>query len=264
MHTANRVNPVNPVNPSRSTPASGASPRTAAAAKASRRVVDAPTRVFHWLFALCFVGAYATAEGESLRLLHVTLGYTLAGLLGFRVVYGLVGPRHARLSLMGRKLAGWPGWLAALKALPMGEVNWRQGQNLLMALALAALLVLALPVALSGYLHYNDLGGELMEDLHGAAGDLLLGVVLAHLALIAGLSALRRKNQALPMLTGRVEGAGPDLVKHNARWLALVLLLGVLAYWSWAWQQSPGGWLTPASHAALRAGDAGNAGDSED
>jgi hypothetical protein len=40
------------------------------------------------------------------------------------------------------------------------------------------------------------------------------------------------------MLTGRTEGAGPDLVKHNARWLALLLLLSVLAYWIWAWLQS--------------------------
>ena len=27
------------------------------------RVWDLPTRLFHWLFALCFVGAYATADG---------------------------------------------------------------------------------------------------------------------------------------------------------------------------------------------------------
>ena len=221
-----------------SVPAAKAQTKAQTKAKASRRVVDAPTRMFHWLFALCFAGAYITADGESLRMLHVTLGYTLAGLLGFRLVYGLVGPRHARLSLMTRKLAGLPAWLASFKAGPLLQVNWRQGQNLLMALAVVALLVLVLPVTLSGYLNYKDFGGDLMEELHGAAGELFLWVVLAHLALIAGLSVLRNKNQALPMLTGRTEGAGPDLVKHNARWLALLLLLSVLAYWVWAWQQS--------------------------
>ncbi|MDP3835815.1 MAG: cytochrome b/b6 domain-containing protein, partial [Hydrogenophaga sp.] len=51
----------------------------------TRLVIDAPTRMFHWLFALSFVGAYRTADGERWRLLHVTLGYTLAGLLAFRV-----------------------------------------------------------------------------------------------------------------------------------------------------------------------------------
>ena len=127
-----------------SVPAAQAQTKT----KASRRVVDAPTRMFHWLFALCFAGAYITADGESLRMLHVTLGYTLAGLLGFRLVYGLAGPRHARLSLMARKLAGLPAWLASFKAGSLLQVNWRQGQNLLMALAVVALLVLVLPVTL--------------------------------------------------------------------------------------------------------------------
>lgn len=253
----NSINTINTASAPGSRPAASTTPGSAApgAAKASRRVVDAPTRMFHWLFALCFAGAYITADGESLRLLHVTLGYTLAGLLGFRVVYGLVGPRHARLSLLGRKLAGWPAWLASFKSVPATQINWRQGQNLLMALAVVALLVLVLPVTLSGYLNYNDFGGELMEDLHGAAGDIFLGVVLAHLAMIAGLSALRRKNQALPMLTGRTEGAGPDLVKHNARWLALLVLLSVLAYWTWEWRQSPDGLLSPASIAAMRSGE---------
>lgn len=249
----NSVNTVTAPGPAPASPLPG--PAAPGAAKASRRVVDAPTRMFHWLFALCFVGAYLTADGESLRLLHVTLGYTLAGLLGFRVVYGLVGPRHARLSLMARKLAGLPAWLASFKAASPAQVNWRQGQNLLMALAVVALLVLVLPVTLSGYLNYKDFGGELMEELHGAAGDIFMGVVLAHLALIAGLSALRRKNQALTMLTGRTEGAGPDLVKHNARWLALLVLLSVLAYWTWEWQQSPDGLLSPSSIAAMRQGE---------
>ena len=57
-----------------------------AAAGASRRVLDAPTRVVHWLMALCFVGAYVTADGERFRMVHVTLGYTLVGLVGWRVL----------------------------------------------------------------------------------------------------------------------------------------------------------------------------------
>ena len=79
-------------------------PRTVA--KPGRLVTDAPTRMFHWLFALSFVGAYLTADGEHWRLLHVTLGYTMAGLLLFRLLYGVFGPRQASLGLMWRKLAG--------------------------------------------------------------------------------------------------------------------------------------------------------------
>lgn len=236
---------------------------TAQAARAtatpSRRVTDAPTRMFHWLFALSFLGAYVTADGESWRLIHVTLGYTMAGLLVFRVLYGLLGPRQAGLGLMWRKLAGAPAWLRSLtQSRSLAGINWRQGQNLLMALAVVALMLMVVPVTLSGYASYNDwgdfLGGDWLEDVHEFFGEAFLFVVLAHLVLIAGLSLLRRKNQALPMLTGRITGKGPDLVQKNRAWLAALLLLAVLAFGAWEWQQSPSG-LISTNPAGSRAHD---------
>ena len=223
-----------------------AMPSTASAPAPSRRVVDAPTRLFHGLFALCFVGAYLTADGDHWQRLHVTLGYTLAGLLGFRVLYGLLGPRHARLRLMWRKLVGASAWLRSLpQARSLADIPLQPGQNLLMALAVVALLLIVLPLTLSGYGTYNGwgdfLGGDWLEEVHEFFGEAMLAVVLAHVALIAAFSLLRRKNHAAPMVTGRVEGAGPDLVKRNHVWLAALLLIAVLAYWSWEWQQSPRG-----------------------
>lgn len=215
-------------------------------AKPSRLMIDAPTRMFHWLFALSFLGAYLTADGERWRSLHVTLGYTLAGLLAFRVLYGLIGPRQAGLGVMWRKLSSAPAWLKSLSEsrTPAG-INWRQGQNLLMALAVVALLMMVVPLTLSGYGAYNDwsdfLGGDWLAEVHEFFGEAFLFVVLAHLGLILGLSLLRGKNQAMPMLTGRVEGSGPNLVKKNRVWLAALLLLAVLAYTAYEWQQSPNG-----------------------
>jgi hypothetical protein len=51
----------------------------------------------------------------------------------------------------------------------VAAVNWRQGQNLLMALAVMALLVLVLPLTLSGYGTYNDWGdclGDALAEVH--------------------------------------------------------------------------------------------------
>jgi hypothetical protein len=128
--------------------------------------------MFHWLFALSFLGAYLTADGERWRALHVTLGYTLAGLLAFRVLYGLLGPRHAGLDPMLRKLASAPAWLrSAAQGLKPGtapSINWRQGQNLLMALAVTAMLLLVVPLTLSGYGTYNGQGGG--RGGHGGNG----------------------------------------------------------------------------------------------
>ncbi|MEZ5706417.1 MAG: hypothetical protein R3E56_14770 [Burkholderiaceae bacterium] len=89
-----------------------------------------------------------------------------------------------------------------------------RGQNLLMALAVVALLALVVPLTLTGYATFNDwgdvLGGEALEALHEFLGNTLLLVVLAHVALVIGLSLLRRKNQACPCSPGACRGrAGP-------------------------------------------------------
>lgn len=47
---------------------------------------------------LNFAGTWLTADSEPWQLVRVVLGYTMAGLIAFRVVWGFVGPRHARFS----------------------------------------------------------------------------------------------------------------------------------------------------------------------
>jgi cytochrome b len=194
------------------------------------------------------LGAYLTAEGERWRMLHVTLGYTMAGLLVFRVVYGLAGPRQVRLSALWAKLSGGAEWLRSAQRAPtLASVNWRQGQNVLMALAVVLMLLAMVPVTVTGYASFNEWGPALLAEWHAAAGDALLYVVLAHLAALLGLSLWRRKNLSGPMLTGRTEGRGPDLVKDNKGRLAALLLLAVGAYVAWEWQQSPQGLIDWAS-----------------
>lgn len=228
------------------------------AAQARRRVIDDPMRMFHWLFAGAFVGAYLSADSEHLRLLHVTLGYIMAGLFAFRLAYGLLGPRQARLANLRGRLAGAGSWL---RELPRGGPgSWRQGQNLLTALAIAALLLLTPLLLLSGYGVWQEWGADLawvdedwLEELHEAIADAFLVAVLGHLALLLGLSLLRGTNQAQPMLTGQVDGAGPSPVKQRRRWLAALLLLAVLAYAAGAWVDAPHG-LIPAlsAHVTLQ------------
>lgn len=198
-----------------------------------RLVTDAPTRMFHLLLALSFTGAYLTAESEHWRALHVALGYALAGVLALRVAYGAFGPRTAQLGSVFRKLAAAPAWLrtaaGAARRLDFAALPVQQAQHLLMALAIVLILLLAVPLVFTGYANYNEwgdvLGGDLWSEVHEFFAETLLMVVLGHVALIIGLSLLRRKNQARRMFGGRVEGAGPDLVKNNRRWLAIVLLL---------------------------------------
>jgi cytochrome b len=226
-------------------PSSASAPSSAQAQTprpATRRVVDATTRMLHWLMALSFTVAYITADGERWRLVHVTLGYTLAGLVVARLLWGLVGPRQARLSVLWRKLQGLPAWLRSLAAVrsPSAlQATWRPGQNLLMALAVALILALVVPLTLSGYAVWDEWGGEWLEEAHEFFGNTLLFVVLAHIGLIALLSVRHRKNRALPMLPGRGQAHRLDLATTNHGWLAAALLPCVLAFWTWQWSTAP-------------------------
>ncbi len=229
-----------------STPSIGAA--AAALPAPRRRVVDAPTRMVHALLALNILIAYVTGESEHWRALHITAGYSVAGLVAFRLIYGLLGPRPARLAVLGRKLLGIPDWLrTTLQGRAPTAAHWRQGQNLLMALLIAALLALVLPLTLSGWLTEADWGGEWLAELHEAAGSALILLAASHVALVAGLSGLRRRNLAQPMLTGRVEGSGPDLVRHNRSVLAVAVLAATLGFAAWQWQQAPQGLLPGVS-----------------
>lgn len=206
----------------------------APAARQERRLVDAPIRMFHALFALCLIGAYLSADSERWRLPHITLGYTLGGLLAFRVIYGLIGPRQARLGVLTRKLAGgWQALRAPGRAAP--PALWRQAQNLLLALTIALLLALAPPLVLSGWAAHDDWGGA-FEALHAWLGNAMPALALGHAGLVALLSLLRRKNLALPMLTGRAGGAGA--VVDNRAWLAALMLLAALAFGGWMFTPS--------------------------
>ena len=89
---------------------------TSAPASTLRRVLvwDAPVRVFHWLLAASFIGAWLTAESERWMLVHITLGYTVGGLVAFRVLWGLLGTRHARFGDFVRGPRAVVGYLKSL------------------------------------------------------------------------------------------------------------------------------------------------------
>jgi cytochrome b len=183
----------------------------------------------------------------------VTLGYSVAGLLAFRVLYGVAGPRQARLAALWQRVAGFPAWMRAAVA---GRPDWRKAPALLMGAAIVLLLVAVVPLTLSGMGTYQEWSaGDWLEEVHEFFGNAMLALVAGHLGLLLVLSVLRRRNQATPMLTGRMPGNGPDLVRKNRAWLAALLLLAVLGYGAWEWQQSPNGLLAGDGTAAAREHD---------
>jgi cytochrome b len=204
---------------------------------ASRRMVDAPTRVFHGLLALCFTVAWITGDSEEWRYLHLTMGYTLMGLLGFRLLYGLVGPKQSRFSLLWRRVASLPSILR--RAFPLQLPVLKQGISPTASAVVMALMVLLIPALASGLSAHFEWTGDWMEEVHEFFANTLLLLVIVHLALITLMSLQRRQNMPLTMLTGRMTGQGADVVKRNYGVVAVLMMVAVLAFWGWSWQQAP-------------------------
>ena len=195
-------------------------------------VWDAPTRVFHWLLVLSFAGAYLTAESERWALTHITLGYTMGGLVAFRVVWGALGTRYARFSSFVR---GPAAVIHYVRGLLRGKPEHFVGHNPAGAVAIVLLLVTSVTIVATGWAVYRELGGNLLGELHEAAANAMLAVVGIHVAGVVVASRLHRENLVRSMVVGTKEG-DPAQGIHRA-WvvLAIVIVAAVMVFWGLQW-----------------------------
>ena len=199
-------------------------------------VWDAPVRVFHWLLVLCFAGAFLTAESERWRLAHVSLGYTTAGLVTFRILWGLIGTRYARFSSFIRG----PGAVARyLGALLRGRPERHLGHNPAGALAIAGMLVLAMFVTVSGWAAFDGVANRWSGEFHEAVAGAMLAVAAVHVAGVLLSSWMHRENLVASMFSGNKTGHPAQGIRHRWRSVAALMTVAVLAFWWTQWSDSP-------------------------
>jgi cytochrome b len=200
-------------------------------------VWDMPTRVFHWLLALTFAGAFLTGDSERWRDIHLLLGYSFAALIAFRVVWGLVGTRYARFrSFLFRPREV----LAYARSLLTRSPRHYLGHNPLGGIVIFLLLGLGLVTAASGWAYYSELGGEWLEEVHEAGAFAMLGLVGMHIAGVVVASLLYRENLVRAMITGRKMAEDDQGIRRSHAWLGLLLLVSVAAFSVWYTVTQPG------------------------
>lgn len=204
--------------------------------RSSTLVWDLPVRLFHWLLVLCFAGAWLTAESEHWRLVHVTLGYTMAALVAFRIVWGLLGTRYARFSSFVR---GPSAVLAYLRSLSGPKPEHHTGHNPAGALAIVGLLGLTALTTAFGWAAYNELGGEWLAEGHEVLANTMILLVGVHLLGVVSGSLAHGENLARAMVTGRKAGQPQEAAERSAWPLGVLLLVAVLGFWAWQWQTAP-------------------------
>lgn len=220
----------------------------------TQRVWDLPLRLFHWLLAASVIGAIATGLiGGNWMGWHADLGVMVAGLLVFRLLWGLVGSTYAR-------------WTTILRApFSLGEYlrgQWQQpGHNPLGSLSVLAMLAVLIAQTVTGLLAYDDIAlrGPLarlvdtdtslwLTDIHRLLKNLLMLLIGLHIASIV-VYQLRGRKLVQAMLHGRDEQMAPEQTARGGGLAAFVLVLAISLGTLWALQQAPQ-WLAPPKPAS--------------
>lgn len=200
------------------------------ATETSIRVWDLPVRIGHWGLAIAFVVAWITGESETWRLVHVAAGGVMVGIVLFRVFWGLFGSRYALFADFIRSPSAAYRYLRSL--LGPKPVHY-VGHNPAGGWAILALLALTLVTGAAGWLTYQDLGGEWLEELHEVAAHGMLAVVIIHLGGVFIGSLAHGENLPRTMVTGRKLGEAIDDIGGVRPLAALVMIVWValVAWW---------------------------------
>ena len=192
-------------------------------------VWDLPVRLGHWLMVGGFALAWATGDSEKWRLVHVFAGSTVMAVAAYRLLWGIVGSRTARFAEFVRG----PGQaFAYLKSLLLARPPHYAGHNPPAGLAIVLLLGLALASGASGWLTYQEIGGEWLEEVHEFLTGLMLAVVGVHVLGVVVGSLAHRENLVWAMVTGRKLGR-PEEAIAGQRFVAALMLLAWTAAAAW-------------------------------
>lgn len=200
------------------------------------RIWDLPTRLFHWLLALCVIGLVTTAQ-LGLMDWHFRFGYSVLTLLLFRLCWGLLGGRWSRFASFLYSPASLWRHLRG-RGSPQHEI----GHSPSGALSVYALLGLLLAQVGSGLMSDDEIAAagpltalvpghwvSLATWYHRDIGKwLLLGLVTLHILAVLYYLGVRKRNLITPMVNGdKLLPAAAEASRDDARsrLLAAVLLL---------------------------------------
>lgn len=162
------------------------------------KVWDPLVRILHWGLVLCVLGNFINESGETW---HRWAGYIASAIVLTRLLWGLIGTRHARFS-------DWfptPARLFPyLKALLRGQPPRVLGHNPAGAVMMLLLLTLVLTLGATGYMMGLDAfwGEEWLEKLHEGVANTLIACVGLHVLAAIVESIRHRENLPLAMVHG--------------------------------------------------------------
>lgn len=212
------------------------------------RVWDLPTRLFHWMLALCIVlGVIFVKIGGNAMQWHAYCGYIALALVLFRIIWGFAGSWHARF-------ANFVPSPKRLIAYLKGGTAEGLGHNPLGALSVIALLLAVLLQASTGLFADDDIffQGPLakyvsnatvafLTSVHRFNQYIIMALVALHIGAIIFYQIYKKESLIGPMITGdkkvlvtnevSVSTESIDTGKQRLAALAIFVTVGVGLYY---------------------------------
>ena len=192
------------------------------------RVWDPLVRIIHWCLVVAFCIAYLSGDEEND--VHLFAGYVVFALIGFRILWGLIGTRFARFS----NFVYSPGSVIKyLKDSILGRPKHYLGHNPAGGAMVIALLLSLIVVTYSGLKVYAIEEGagplaqqnidvsffksayagenkyeeheeeEFWEEIHQGFANFVLFLVILHIAGVFVVGRLHDENLVKGMITGK-------------------------------------------------------------
>ena len=167
---------------------------------ATIKVWDPFVRIFHWSLAALFLVAYAT--GDEIERVHIAAGYAIGGLIAARIVWGFIGPRHARFTGFVRSPRDVALYLRDVALLRAPRFIGHNPAGGAMVIALLAMLI---GTCITGYVMTTDAfwGSKWIEEVHETMANLTMGLVVIHVLGVLIASFEHRENLVMAMISGR-------------------------------------------------------------
>ncbi len=182
---------------------------------------DLFVRIFHWSLLTTFAVAYTTED--DFQTLHVYAGYTMAVLIGLRLVWGFVGSDYARFSNFAAKPATT---IKYMKDVARFRAKRYLGHNPAGGAMVIALLLSLTITLLSGLLTYgaaefsgplawltagvSDSLSDVFEEIHEFFANFTLLLVILHVIGVVTASFQHKENLIKSMINGYKQTSHDD------------------------------------------------------
>lgn len=179
------------------------------------KVWDLPTRLFHWLLVLAYMGVFYTSYSEWLLEYHTAAGYTALGLVVFRFLWGFTGNHYARFSEF---LKGWGDVKSFLRDTVKLKPLRYLGHNPAVGWAVVFMLLSTAIITVTGIIVFSGEenrgfwagmftfpAAEFVRSIHVYLAYTMVVVIIGHICAALFHDFILRENIILSMITGTKE-----------------------------------------------------------